>query len=227
MWHWATVCVINPFIDVQQLYSHKFVCSESFHFHVPPEPSERERPQMNRERNDCRAVTWFGFVNCLLTPVISGSLACSETQSTLWLYCNLSTKNTGLLWHHRPFWLFGLTKTGNFTNKYISKLLGVMLLSCELYLVFMMFVFSWKCIFDLQYSQKTNCQRGYNSDILFRINCAGLHISYEKNCVTLRGVEFTMASESSKKSQGKIDTPHYLPECRPHGTFAGQQIKWH
>lgn len=49
---------------------------EIFHFHVPMEPSERERRQMNRGRNDCRAVTFVGFVNCLLAPVISGSVAC-------------------------------------------------------------------------------------------------------------------------------------------------------
>lgn len=122
---------------VQQLYNHRYygyiilyhICLllEIFHFHVPKE--------------DCRAVTWFGFVNCLLTPVMSGSLACWKTQSTVLQYRNLSTGlSTGLHWHRRPFWFW---KIGHLKKKSLRKykLPSVTLLLSECYRLFNVVVF--------------------------------------------------------------------------------------
>lgn len=51
-------------------------------------------------------------------------------------------------------------------------------------------------------------------------------MSCMKITVNLQHVKFTTGSETSNKSEKKIDNhTHYVSECCPHGTFAGQQIK--
>lgn len=139
---------------VQQLYNHRYygyiilyhICLllEIFHFHVPKE--------------DCRAVTWFGFVNCLLTPVMSGSLACWKTQSTVLQYRNLSTGlSTGLHWHRRPFWFW---KIGHLKkNPYVSisfQAWRFYYVNATDFLTLLFFLSAWKYVmlWSLQHSKK-------------------------------------------------------------------------
>lgn len=72
-----------------------------------------------RAPDNYRHVTQSGYINCLLSPLISGSLVFWETQLTAFLYCNLLTGlNTHLLLHQSPLCLFSLTK---FKNKCLHK----------------------------------------------------------------------------------------------------------
>lgn len=70
--HWKYVNVTRHWIYRAQQYG----CTTIYLFALRRFSSIAEWLQMSQERNHCRAVTWFVFVNCLLAPVISGSLAC-------------------------------------------------------------------------------------------------------------------------------------------------------
>lgn len=75
-------------------------------------------------------------------------------------------------------------------------------------------------------NERTNGLTDCDSDFPFKINCAGLHIQNEMNCVNLQGVKKSQQLQKVPANlMWKTDTRDPTERC-PRGTFAGQQIKW-
>lgn len=114
-WQWASLSHQSIYSGLQQLYNHIFVCFMRFFWFSCATGALRAsvKSGMIAELSPD-----FGFVYCLLTTVMSGSLACWKTQSTVLLYCDLSTAlSTGLFWHWRLFLLFKLDHIWQFQNQ--------------------------------------------------------------------------------------------------------------
>lgn len=77
---------------------------------------------------------------------------------------------------------------------------------------------------NLHYNERTNDLIGYAIETVFRINLVANTVVLDCMSCMKRNV-WPLNMLNSPNLRGKIDTPQCLCECRPHGTFAGQQIK--
>lgn len=156
----------------------------------------------------------FFFVNCLLTPVISGSLACwgekkkkkrKEKPNQQFRYTVICQQAwvQALLWQGRPLWLFSSTQTGNFANKYSGM---YKLPPTPRRDAFIVMNATWclcrLCLFATPFPHLQTQQK-------------------ELMATILRGVRFAVES-------GKVPTNARGSAWATHTAhFAGRQIKWH